>query len=364
MRNLIGAGAIAAAAIFSAPTLAAAQSTSVSCGGTYVIKRGDTLQRVTNAAYGPDQSYQFLYSANRDVVGPNPSLIEVGMVINVPCRDDVAASTAPASTVTRPVQTAAVTPVARSGQLRMMTGTDWAPFSDQDDPQGGMITEMVNVSASLVYAEEDYKIDFINDWSAHLQPLIADVAYHFTFPWFRPNCDVIEKLGDDSQFRCNNLVWSEPLFEQIMSYYMRADEANKPQTHDGLFGRRLCRPAGYATFMTEEKDLVEPNITLVRPVSPLACFEMLIAGEVDVVVLAGLVGDDAIAKLANPALVEEQPPLATVSTLHAATSINNPEKDVQLALLNEGIRKIRENGQWFEIVQRHLVAHARKTATN
>ena len=248
-----------------------------------------------------------------------------------------------------------------ANKIRMMTGTDWAPFSNHEQEQGGMITEIVDVASRSVMDEADFQIDFINDWSAHMEPLIADGAYHFTFPWFRPNCDVKEKLGPSSVFRCDRLAWSDPLFEQIIGYYMRVDDPNKPQNHAGLLGRNICRPSGYSTFMMEEKDLVEPNVTITRPSSPTDCFEMLAAGEVDAVVIATMVGDDAIANIDTPELIEEQSQLSTIATLHAVTSIDNPNKEAQIAVLNEGIRNVRESGKWFEIVQRHLVAHARKT---
>ena len=63
----------------------------------------------------------------------------------------------------------------------------------------------------------DYKIDFINDWGAHLRPLISDHAYDFSLVWFRPNCDVIDRLGDDSK-----LVNSAPsLFADMSAQYPR-----------------------------------------------------------------------------------------------------------------------------------------------
>ena len=388
LAGLVGAGTI------STP----AEAQSLSCGGTYTIQRGDTLQKVTRLAYGEGLSYNFLYRANRDVVGANPSQIEVGMVIRVPCRNGQTASSSSNSgsaststattasttsgstsssttTTTTTASTAAATtqPVSASGngfgvsriqnagKIRMVTATDWAPFSNQDQEQGGMITEIVNVAADTVMEQSEFQVDFINDWSAHMEPLISDGAYDFTFPWFRPNCDVKEKLGPSSVFRCDRLAWSDPLFEQIIGYYMRADDLDKPQAHTGLFGKTICRPSGYATFMMEEKDLAEPNITLKRPSSPTDCFEMLVEGEVDAVVIATMVGDDAIANLDAPEMVEEQSQLSTIATLHAVTSIDNPDKEQQLAVLNEGIRNVRESGKWFEIVQRHLVAHARRT---
>ena len=384
-------GAFGLTAMFSA----GAEAQSLACGGEYTIKRGDTLMKVTRMAYGEGLSWNYLYKANRGVVGPNPSLIEVGMVLKVPCRDGqkpAATASAPepsaseetttsaaTNTAAASASTTAATPAATnvalplnvpgvatpgSSTIRFLTGSDWAPFQDEELEKGGMITEIVSRAMSSSGSDRPYKIDFINDYSAHLQTLIADIAYDLSFAWFRPNCDKVEKLGPGSQFRCSQLAWSDPLFEQIIGYYMRADEANVPATHADLMGRTICRPKGYAVFMLEEFDLVEPAITMSQPVNVADCFEQLTAGEVDVVVLATMVADGAIARNEMADQIAEQPQLSTVATMHAVTSINNPNKETQLAVLNEGIREVRESGAWFEIVQRHLVEHSNQIASN
>ena len=45
-----------------------------------------------------------------------------------------------------------------------------------------------------------------------------------------------------------------------------------------------------------------------------------------------------------------------------ANGVDNPNKDTQLSVFNDGLRQLRESGQWFEIVQRHLVRHAQVTS--
>ena len=373
-----------------APTEAEAQS--ISCGSTYTVKRGDTLQRITRLAYGPSLSYSYLYNANRSVIGPNPSLIEVGMNLTVPCRDGQQAAAQPAptqpaasqsattaSTVTgesassiQPVQapqvvnvsTAAVDVMPSRRPFRIITGTDWAPFTDHTEANGGMMTEVTRTALSRVLADEEYQIDFVKDWSAHLEPLLSDVAYDFSIAWFKPNCSVLPKLGENSRLRCEKHAWSDPLFEMLTGYFVRTNDPNKPQTHADVMGKTICRPEAYATYMLEEYDLVEPAINLFRPVRWEECFQALVDGQVDIVLVSTTVADDMIAQMGIGAQVEEVPQLAYVTTMHAVTSINNPRKEEQLEVINAGLRQIREDGTWFEIVQRHLIAHARKTANN
>lgn len=328
----------------------------VTCGEDYIIARGDTLSKIAGAAYGDRLSYQLIYNANADAIGPNPGIIEVGTRLSIPCLDEPIEPSTASATPIRQVETTALLEAPKARQIRIVTATDWAPFLNQDQAQGGMITEVVNVALSKVTQEGDFKIDWVNDWSAHIQPLISDVAYDFSLAWFRPNCDVVEKLGEGSQFRCNNLDWSDALYQQIIGYYTMSTFPS-PASHEDLLGKTLCRPAGYATFMMEEHDLVEPNANIVRAAGPTECFEGLIDGTYDVVVLAEDVAEGTIAELGAIDAVVKHDQLDAVATMHAVTSKNNPEGAAQLAILNDGISQIKESGEWFSIVRRHLAEH-------
>jgi polar amino acid transport system substrate-binding protein len=64
---------------------AAAQQ--IPCGGFHAVRQGDTLQRIAVRAYGPEASWRTLWAANRDRLGGDPSLIEIGDLIFIPCLD-------------------------------------------------------------------------------------------------------------------------------------------------------------------------------------------------------------------------------------------------------------------------------------
>ncbi|MEL6640461.1 MAG: transporter substrate-binding domain-containing protein [Pseudomonadota bacterium] len=341
----------ASAATFATTAVAAPTS----CGVTYEVSIGDTLSRIAKSVYGSPRDFQIIYSANAAIIGPNPGLIEVGMELAIPCLDDVSESVADASAITLP-QTTEALPAPEERQIRVVVGTNWAPFTDEDTEQGGMITEITNVALANADGSPDYKIDFINDWGAHLQPLITDHAYDFSIAWFRPNCDLVANLGEGSQFRCNNLAWSEPMFEQILGYYTRVS-AEAPASHADLLGKSICRPSGYATFMLEEHNLVEPNITFSQPDSPQDCFQGLADGTYDAVALAADTAEGVIVELGLQDQIAFHEPLSQVLTMHAVIAKTNPNAEVYLATLDSGIRKLKENGEWFSIIRRHLTAH-------
>ncbi len=361
MKPLSLLSALAIASVLTAGGLtnsspAAAQS--IKCGKAYKIVRGDSLSEIAQRAYRGSASFQLLYSVNSGTIGPNPSLIQEGAILKIPCLDNVAPSTA-STTAIRQVSTTEALPPPAPRQIRFVVGTDWAPFTNEDQAQGGMMTEVTNVAMSLADNKPSYKIDFINDWGAHLQPLITDHAYDFGLVWFKPNCALIDKLGDGSKFRCNNLDWSQPLFEQIVGYYTRAGQP-RPASHKDLFGLNICRPAGYSTFMMEEVDLVEPNISFTRENSPAGCFNGLVSGKYDVVVLAAEVAEGTIAEIGAKDKVTLQDHLSYVATMHAVIAKTNPRAKEYLATLDGGVTRLKESGEWFQIVTRHMAEHRAK----
>ncbi|MEM7525048.1 MAG: LysM peptidoglycan-binding domain-containing protein, partial [Pseudomonadota bacterium] len=76
-----------AAALLITPMAERASAQALACGGEYVIKAGDTVSKVSRRVYGNDVPYQILFSANSDVIGADPSLVEIGMVLRLPCLD-------------------------------------------------------------------------------------------------------------------------------------------------------------------------------------------------------------------------------------------------------------------------------------
>ncbi len=356
LTTLTFAGAMSVGATFN-PTPSMALS--LECGASYKVVRGDSLSLIAKRAYGDGANFQFIYSANSQAIGSNPGLIAIGAVLQIPCLDKVTPSHADTSAIRREPTTKAL-PAPKPRQIRVIVGTDWAPFTDESQEQGGMMTEVTNVALSYAKGKPEYKIDFINDWGAHLQPLISDHAYDFSIAWFKPNCDVVDRLSDDSKFRCNNLDWSAPLFEQIIGYYTRADHP-RPATYKDLFGLTVCRPSGYATFMMEENNLVEPNIVFKRPDKTTDCFKGLVDGTYDAVVLASDTAAGAINEIGAKDKVAFHEHLSQIATMHAVIAKTNPRGKEFLAALDSGIQKLKESGEWFQIVARHMAQHRAKT---
>ena len=63
------------------PQPADASSTDVN---TYTVASGDSLSKIAKNHYGDAAKWHEVYEANKDLIGSNPDLIEVGQVLTLP----------------------------------------------------------------------------------------------------------------------------------------------------------------------------------------------------------------------------------------------------------------------------------------
>src|SRR5437764_15398878 len=47
----------------------------------YTVQPGDNLSKIAGEAYGDQSLWQYIYIANTEVIGPNPNLIQPGIVL-------------------------------------------------------------------------------------------------------------------------------------------------------------------------------------------------------------------------------------------------------------------------------------------
>ena len=346
---LIAASALALAA-------AQTQAQELTCGQDYTVKSGDFLSTIAQRAYGDTASFNLIYAANAEAIGPNPGLINVGDVLFIPCLDgDLGQSEANASAIRDTDTTAAIPAPAANRPIRVLTATGWAPFMDEDQEQGGLLTEIINLALENADSKPAYQIDFINDDGAHLNPLIVDHAYDLSIGWSQPNCELIDMLEDESQFRCNNLDFSDPMYEEVLGYYSPAADPVFGD-HDELQGKRICRAEAYTLAPLEEEGLVDPVITVVRAPTAAECIDFVLDGRADVALVAVDVAEGRISELAAADRVQMHEALTFVDVLHAVIAKTHPQNEEILAVVNNGLANIKESGLWFDTVRRHMTA--------
>jgi len=338
-------GVAATATMMMNPSAAQAQE---ACS-FYQIVPGDTLSQIAARA-GTPGGFQTLFNANRNVLR-NPNLVEVGDRLAIPCADGSLPESG--SSVVSVAQPAAPAPTTATPDrpLRIATASGYAPFTDEGLPGGGMITQMVERSMELGNPDQEYALSFINDWGSHFE-LTEIGAIDMVFPWFRPNCDLVENLSPSSAYRCTEFNHSEPFYELFVDFYTLNDSPYAAATtYEELFGATVCRPEAWFTFDLEAALLVEPNITYVTPVSQQGCVELLANGEVDVMTYDALPAEEDIREAGVEDQITTLEALRGTVTTHIFVSKNNTFANEALPIINAGLEELRLSGEWFNIVR-------------
>lgn len=66
------------------PTIITTESVATIDTDTYTVEKGDHLWEISVRAYGDGFRWAEIYTANKDIIGSNPSIIEVGQLLTLP----------------------------------------------------------------------------------------------------------------------------------------------------------------------------------------------------------------------------------------------------------------------------------------
>ncbi len=343
------------------PDVAGAQT----CGTDYAIKDGETLAQIAARTYGNPAQWTIIFYANQDRLGPNGSLLMPGLAIRLPCiggqtqLQPAAPAPAAISPTPNPGESFIISSIVR--KLEILTADNYQPYTGRALEGGGMLTQVVSAALDLIKEESkgrfDYSISWVNDWAAHLNPLLLTRAFDVGFPWARPECEVAATLDAGSQLRCQKFFFSDPLYEVVTNLFVRENSRIKSLRNEEIHGTSLCRPTGYPLHDLDRAGrnwAKEGKITVIRPGSVDECFRLLDAGTVDGVVMSELVGRTSINSLgmADRIRVVDQP--VALTPLHVIIAKTHPHARTILYYVNASLAKLRESGEYEKIVERHL----------
>jgi len=336
------------------------------CDVTYKTQAGDTLLTVAERHYGDAQRWTLIYYANQDVLSGQQ--VAPGTDLYIPCTGampttvpdaaglarDMAADATPApDPEPEAVPEPAPAPSAgRRADLVLLTGGNYMPFADRAWPEQGLAVELVSAALQASPSPVAFEVMWEDDWSRHLFPLLDEKQRDMGFPWVKPDCAATPEAP-----RCSQFHYSEPLMDLPVMLFKRADADLVYADDADLAGRTLCRPVGFFTHDLDRADrrwLSEGVIDLLRPATSEACFEALMAGEVDAVSVNVFLG---AAKVVSMGLRGKVVPIDTPlsrETLHVVISKTHPRGTTHLYRVNAGLAALRESGQYTEIVARHM----------
>jgi polar amino acid transport system substrate-binding protein len=224
-----------------------------------------------------------------------------------------------------------------------------------------MMTNIVSAAMDQIKAKSNgafsYNISWVNDWAAHLNPLLITRAFDAGFPWAKPDCDKISELSQDAKYRCQKFFFSDPLYEIFTVLFVKSNSPITFAKDNEIIGKTLCQPAGYSTYELDKggRNWVKENkVVLMRPQTIEECFRLLDQGTVNAVVTADLTGKSIIAALGLTDRVKAlQRPLA-IGTLHVIVPKTHPHASTLLYYINTAAARLRESGEYDKIVETQL----------
>ena len=329
------------------------------CGGDYTISRGDSLWSIANRVEeypGQDMSLKIgLIKAHNASLTSDNSVILPGNQIFLPCMGNEANAPVEGTTTEELIK------IGGPVDISFLTASDYPPFSDEDYEMGGMFPKIIDQAFSR-QTELTHRVTFVNDWSAHLKPLLLQQgAFDAAFPWFRPNCESPATLDADGKLRCRYFHFSEPVYSVAVQYYSLT-ETPRVTSFEELTDKTICRPAGYFGFDFAEKGLVsvDPNgtstATIVRATSPEACFELMLSGDADLVSVNLLLGEAMNRRPQFAGRFVANPALSYDLTLHVIFPKHIPESSVTLHRFNQLLGQLKAENELDQIKQDYMRA--------
>ena len=299
----------------------------------YTVEPGDSLSAISLRYYRDQSHWPLIWQANPDKVYQNGALILVGTQLVIPDPP------AQAPRVTTPDHTRVNTATGVQ-EIDIVTGNDYKPYTDESLPAGGMLTEVADKAFRyLGYAPT---IDFVN-WPSGYD-LTRRGKFAATFPYA------------PTEERKQDYLYSESIADTLTYVYWSNGRAFEFRDLDDLRGQRVCRPEGYFHDFLDQL-INSGQIDFYEPRQLDTCFQDVVEGTVDVVVIGELDGD---AKLVEMKLVDQiarSDVAANVGSLHVIFPKSDPNSPALLERFDSVLRDMKSSGEMAEIAERHLKAY-------
>lgn len=297
---------------------------------TYTVRPGDSLSRIAETFYGDSGNWLPILNANRDQVRRGGGLIFVGTELRIPDLNDVSVA---GSLFEQ--ETPEGNPV-----LDIVTGNDYAPFTDKDLPEGGMFSEI----AKVAFARAGFEpvLEFL-PWDYGLRATRKS-TFMASFPWF------------DTEERREDLWYSRPVYDVLIMAFFRNDDEVEFVDIDSLDGKTVCRPEGY--FLDDMQAKIDAGlITHVAPDTPEDCFSMLVRSEVDVVSINEITGNGAVSALGFGEQIQPAGKPVAIRSLHIVYPKFHPRTRGIAAQVDAALEEMESDTTVQQIIERHLKLH-------
>lgn len=231
--------------------------------------------------------------------------------------------------------------------LDLVTGGDYAPFTGEELPGGGLVTDLARRAFAM--SGRRYDVRFM-PWRRGYDGVVAG-RFLATFPYVR------------TPEREQEVLFSDPVIEVRQFVYMSNRTAmafdgrlvSGPRGLEGFHGRTVCQPVGYALPPELETLVGQGQLARQTPSDLGACVRMVATGRADALVIDEYSAAAAIARsgLADDIRVSQHP--YAVVTFHLVIGRATPGAETTLAAFNDGLKALKAQGVYRELLSGHTV---------
>ncbi len=236
----------------------------------------------------------------------------------------------------------AISPLAAPQALavEIVTGNEYAPFTDQKLPEGGFATELVKKVVESMGQTPNFR--FL-PWRRGFEMTASGEAMA-TFPYAR------------NSEREAVTQYSDPLFTIQTKVFYHKDRPIDYKTIEDLYGKTLCNPTGYVIYDNLKAPIKEEKIKLQEPSDMITCARFLGIGRSDFI-LTNKLSLQAVAEQAgvwnNLAAAEKT---FIPNYQHLIVGKQNKAGAEFLQKFNEHLKKFRASEAYAALVVKHGLA--------
>jgi polar amino acid transport system substrate-binding protein len=222
-----------------------------------------------------------------------------------------------------------------SDRLTLVTGEDYPPYVDAQEPGGGLAVRLVqqvlrrmDVTAAIETAP----------WRRGYEETLRG-RFDATFPYVR------------TADRERDVLYSDPLFQVRQAVFMPVDRRFAYRGPEDLKGRRVCTPLGYAPAMTLQAMLDSGQLQRATAAGAASCPGLLAADRADFFIQDLRIGEALVAKadLSGRIVAVSKPPFGS-SELHLIVPRSRPDAAGLIARFNRALKQVMTSGDYDRLL--------------
>jgi polar amino acid transport system substrate-binding protein len=190
-----------------------------------------------------------------------------------------------------------------------------------------------------------------------IERLQNESAIDLSLPWETADCEQPNDLAQASAMLCDDVFYSEPVFQLVIGLFAPADGSFNFNTDESIFGKSICVPLDRDASVLNgdgRKWLSERRISMIRRPTLLDCISLVQQREADAFVASDLEGRYTLGQLGLSQLFKMmERPLGTRG-VHVIVPKDRPQAEALIGAVNQGLKQLKQSDAYASIIRQHL----------